>query len=378
MWLDYLAQLQNYNSLEKTKAPNLRELATRFSERELTLAFDEKVKESKIRAKLETIKKLQCKGENLEPVKAFVRALKGEDSILDTVVMAHWIWMVKRKMQNLEVRYHVMPILYSTQGAGKTYSLNKLISPINNYRLNIKMDQMADPRYAVGMSENFVIVFDELQGASRTDIDVLKNQITAESNDARKLGTHVISKVKQSCSFLGSTNRPIKEQIVDYTGMRRFWQVDCQSKINWDLINSINYLDLWQGVDETKENGYIYDYLDQISAVQKEELTIKDEVQLFLEDTGLIFHDPEENKGTFKTNHQLYDLYRSWRSCNGMMQQDSMKFFTKLGRFNGNKKSITKSIKGKNYRGYYVSTGTEKTFNDLIEENSVIPIKLFQ
>jgi phage/plasmid-associated DNA primase len=131
-------------------------------------------------------------------------------------------------------------------------------------------------------------------------------------------------------------------------------------------------------VDETKENGYIYDYLDQISAVQKEELTIKDEVQLFLEDTGLIFHDPEENKGTFKTNHQLYDLYRSWRSCNGMMQQDSMKFFTKLGRFNGNKKSITKSIKGKNYRGYYVSTGTEKTFNDLIEENSVIPIKLFQ
>jgi hypothetical protein len=374
IWLDYVAQFQNYNALEKTKAPNLRELAIKFSERELTFAFDEKLKESKIKAKTETIEKLRCKGENLEPVKAFVRALKGEDSILDTMVMAHWVWMVKRKMQNLEARYHIMPVLYSAQGAGKTFSLNKLVSPINNYRLNIKMDQMADSRYAVGMAENYVIVFDELQGASRTDVDILKNQITADYNDARKLGTHIVSKVRQSCSFLGSTNRPIKEQIVDYTGMRRFWQVDCQPKINWDLINSINYLELWQGIDESKENGYIYDYLDQISDVQKEELTLKDEVQLFLEEMGVAFHNPEENKGTFKSSRELYAMYREWRGSHGLSHQDSMKFFTKLPRFNGGVRSVVKKVNGKTQRGFYVST--EKTFEDLVEESDTLSLKL--
>lgn len=297
MYLDYLEQIRFYNAKETArfnadkatsgKNAQPKQLIHAASEKILQKALNELITFKKISFRQEVIDSFVCQTEDLEPLKAFVKAVVGKNSPEDEAVLAHWMWQVKNKMLGNTVTYHIMPILYGKQGGGKTVAITKLIQPLNNFRLNISLDQMTDDRYFKSMSENFVVVFDEMQGAGRSDIDALKKQVTIDYNDYRPLGTNDVFKVKQACSFIGATNRPVAEQIVDTSGMRRFWQVDCQDKLDWDVISSLDYQVMWQGIDENKTDGYILSQIDSISAKQ-EEMVAKDDISLFMDELGIV------------------------------------------------------------------------------------------
>lgn len=287
MYLDYLGQVKAHNAAERSKAANLRNNITPVAEKVLQKALSELITKEKLAYRAKVLKSFNCEQEDLTLVKKFVKALTGGEDADDVAVIAHWMWQVKMKMMDKNPSYHVMPILFGKQEGGKTVAMNKLIAPINNFRLNISLDQMTDDRYFKSMSENFVIVFDEMQGAERADIDALKKQVTIEHNDYRPMGTNEVYKVRQACSFIGATNRPVAEQIVDSTGMRRFWQLNCQDKLDWTALSEIDYTAMWKGVDESKVDGYILPQLSSIRAKQ-EEMVAKDDITLFMEDMGII------------------------------------------------------------------------------------------
>jgi len=225
LYLDYLAQIKAHNALEKTKATNLRNTINPVQEKVLQKALNEIINTKKIEYRKGIINSFKCEQADQTLVKQYVKALTGSENADDIAILSHWMWQVKNKMLDKNPSYHIMPIFYGKQGGGKTVAMTKLIAPINNFRLNISLDQMTDDRYFKSMSENYVIVFDEMQGAERSDIDALKKQVTIDYNDYRPMGTNDVFKVKQACSFIGATNRPVAEQIVDSSGMRRFWQI---------------------------------------------------------------------------------------------------------------------------------------------------------
>jgi hypothetical protein len=246
--------------------------------------------------------------------------------------------------------------------------MNKLIGPINNFRLNISLDQMGDDRYFKSMSENYVIVFDEMQGADRTDIDALKKQVTIDDNDYRPLGTNEVFKVRQSCSFIGATNRPVAEQIVDSTGMRRFWQINCLDRLDWAVLSSIDYVAMWKGIDESKVDGYILPQISSIRAKQ-ENMVAKDQITMFIESNGLISRDGVTKEVTAA---MMYQFYRTWAENNGFKPMDNSWFGRRLS--SRGISSSAKKIKDKTYNVYTVPdtaiTCYKDTWEDLLTKNT--------
>lgn len=326
MYLDYLTQVNASNASEKQKAAALRSLVTPVSEKVLQKALTELITNKKIEYRSKIIEQFTCVTEDTSLVEQYVKALTGSSNPDDIAVVAHWMWQVKTKMIIKTPSYHIMPILYGKQGGGKTVAMNKLISPINNFRLNISMDQMTDDRYFKSMSENFVIVFDEMQGADRADIDALKKQVTIEENDYRPLGTNDVFKVRQACSFIGATNRPVAEQIVDTTGMRRFWQLDCQDKLDWDTLSNLDYVAMWKGINENRVDGYILTQMTSIEAKQ-DSLVAKDQISSYMEARGIVA-DKEPTKEV--SVQVLYNDYREWATNNGFKPMDNNWFGRRL------------------------------------------------
>lgn len=326
MYLDYLSQSMAHNALERQKASNLRDLVNPIAEKVLQKALGELITVKKLAYRAQLIESFKCVTEDLTLLKAYVKALTGSEDADDIAVVAHWMWQVKKKMAGQVPSYHLMPILFGKQEGGKTVAMNKLIGPINNFRLNISLDQMGDDRYFKSMSENYVIVFDEMQGADRTDIDALKKQVTIDDNDYRPLGTNEVFKVRQSCSFIGATNRPVAEQIIDATGMRRFWQLNCLDKLDWAVLSAIDYTAMWKGIDEAKVDGYVLAQITTIRAKQ-EDMTQKDEITMYMESRGIVVgKTPTKQVST----SELYQDYRSWADTNGFKPMNAVWFGRRL------------------------------------------------
>jgi hypothetical protein len=56
-------------------------------------------------------------------VRALVRALTGKEDPVDVAVMKHFVWQVKRKLNEMAVEDHLMVILYCAQRVGKSEAI---------------------------------------------------------------------------------------------------------------------------------------------------------------------------------------------------------------------------------------------------------------
>lgn len=298
------------------------------------------------------IEPVRCEEENLLPLKTYIKAVTGDERPSDLAVLAHWIWLVKRKINALPVLHQVMPIFYGKQGGGKTIALKKLIAPINDYRLNLQMNQLGDGRQYEAFSQNFVVLFDELQGIERTDLNALKNQITTEFNSYRKLHTHITVSVPQRCSFIGATNKPVNENFSDSTGMRRFWEVKTLDKLNWELLNSIDFMELWQGIDESKEHGYLTNDALELIHTEQQSMVNSDDIDEFIDANELKIVDPAN---VSEISHEaLYEHYVLWANrMNISSKANGIWFGRKMNRRIPNR--VGKNAKGKNIRLYTVN-----------------------
>lgn len=327
MYLDYIKNVQTHNSIEKnTKLPKDRVTCKVFGEKIMTMAFYECISLSQAETRNKLIASLDCEHEDLSPVKKFVEAVVGKDSELDVAVMAHWLWSVKNKMKGRLITYHIMPIFFGPQGGGKSVAIKHLIGPVEDYKLNINMEQITDERNYQAMSTNYVVFFDEMERANKVDVDALKKQVSVDYNDYRPLYTNTSQKAIQACSFIGATNRQVKEQIVDASGMRRFWQIVCLPKLDWKAISSINYLDMWKGIDENKEDGYILPHLDKIRAEQQE-LVYTDDLDTYIAFKNLAVGVNGSKTITFS---ELYTDYKIWSQDFGQKLLPSNWFAIKL------------------------------------------------
>ncbi len=318
MFLDYETLVKSYNTEQRGLPREERVPIKPINEKLLTYAFGEVCYQVQHAIKQEMIDSIACTQENLEPLKQFIAAIIGPNASFDNTVavFAHWIWCIKRNMKNLHISYHIMPVLYSKEhGSGKSESLKYLLKHINAYRLNVALTQIVDARIAKSMSENFVCVLDEMAGAARTDLESLKKKITEDYTDARVLGTHQVIKLKQACCFIGTSNKPVSEMVFD-TGMRRFYQVNCPEKLNWAELARINYLELWKGIDDSRENGYILDRMEEIK-LEQAAMATEEEIDTFLKALNI-------KPGTTEVKTQdLFDMYRNWCIDNGFKPYNS-------------------------------------------------------
>ena len=243
---------------------------TRINLPVLKNALDLKLTAMTESSRQEVISKMKYKYDINQNMKKFVLALIGKDDEIIEAVLKHYVWQSKRKMFGLEVFDHLMPILYgSTQRQGKSSAVKKFLSPINGLWCNAKLCDISDERKAKMFSNNFGAFFDEMQGASKLDMECIKERITGEFISFRALFTNVVSQLKNNSTPIGVTNKPLALILRDYTGMRRFFEIEITQRCDWDSINKIDFLALWLSVDENLDIPYIESFRSQIEAHQE-------------------------------------------------------------------------------------------------------------
>lgn len=324
MYLDYVTTVEAHNTLEKQKSNRV--LLKPIPKDLMEMAVEEIIEETKKVYKEALVTEFTKYVPNDQIMKDFVKAIIGTESEDEIAVMKHWMWQVKKKMLGEFPTYHIMPVFFGKQGGGKTRAINRLIAPIENYRLDISMKEAADPNCFAAMSDNFVVVFDEMEGAVKADIEALKKQITADYNNYRVLHKQYMLRSRQSCSFIGATNRPVGQQILDSTGMRRFFEFKCLDVFDWKVLEAIDYNALWASIDVTKVDGYIVDRLTSISQTQQE-LVSEDEISAYLSFHGIVA-DKTPTKRVFTGD--LYNLYKEWATENGYRPMNVSNFGKQL------------------------------------------------
>lgn len=262
------------------------------------------------RAKIELGKlaqKLTYHPSNSDLVTTWVTAVCGKSSKLDVAVMKHFIWQVKRKLSCLSVDHHMMPVVFGKSGAGKSVAVSQLIGPLRSVVLQTDMGIFEDPFSRRAFSRNYAVFFDELHGADSTDVNAMKQIITAPVIEWRAMRSERVMSAPQNSTFIGCSNDPVRDRIKDPTSSRRFWQITCADKVDWEVINAIDYVALWRSVDETAPSP-ILECLEEIRRVQETEIRAKDIVEQWVDEVCEVVTFDESSI----TTSELYDSFRDF------------------------------------------------------------------
>jgi hypothetical protein len=182
-----------------------------------------------------------------------------EEPRVAAAILRKFIHSVKRNMLDLPVGYHLMPVLVGGQGFGKTTFVdNRLLAPLGSLAKNTTFDEVTDKRVYDLFQRNYALILNEMQYASKADIDCIKNIITRLDFETRPLYANATITVRDRTTLIGTSNRDVREMIND-EGMRRFAQLTCvevesaehKTRLH-DLINVFDYLALWQALASTE------------------------------------------------------------------------------------------------------------------------------
>jgi hypothetical protein len=252
--------------------------------------------------------------EKTTALEAWVTAVATGEHELVTAILRHWLANIKRRMLGLPVAYHIFPVLVGRQGGGKTTALQKLLTPIRWYTMNLSsVLTLADERNFKAVSEKYVAILDEMARADKTDAQILKSLVTAETLSARALGTNRRDRLVANCSYVGTANTSVQSLIYDPSGMRRFFELRCLDELRWDVVNAIDYEAVWRSIDPDA------DYLGPVRAAlraHQEGLRQPSLVEEFVQDMGIAPGDPL-NVEHEKSVDVIYGNFARWEMQTG-------------------------------------------------------------
>ncbi len=221
-------------------------------------------------------------------------------------VLLNFMWQVKRKMQKIPVTNHLMPILFGGQGSGKSYFVRLMTEPLRPFSVDADFTMIQDDRY-ISLWENYIFFLDEMQHASKSDWAVIKNRITKPSLDMRPLYSTNLTKVANNATFIGTSNDiGLEQSITDSTGNRRFIGLNVLPKMDWDTINSIDFLTIWKSVDPTST--------DPIDAYNVRNDIIKEQTDSKFMSPVEHWLSTEQVLLNWESSNSAYELYKIW-SC---------------------------------------------------------------
>jgi hypothetical protein len=256
----------------------------------------------------------------------FVFALTGENGVVNIAVVKQFLWLVKRKMKELDVTRHLFPVLQGKQNSGKSTAVRKLLEPIKLFYSSRSLDMLNDSKELAVLARKNVIWFDEMSKASKADVDAIKLYTTSETVSYRILYSQNEATLRNVSTFIGCSNKSFVDIFYDPTGARRFYELKCQDKINHSKINKIDYIELWKSVDENDSNPPIEAHMKELEEAQ-EKIKALDSVEEFMIEEKLI---PKANSEIITVpSNELYNAYTQWMKS---QSRHSMFTKTKMGR----------------------------------------------
>lgn len=289
---------------------DLMQIGIKFSRQLVAMLVDLWI-DSQPKYYIEAIKeRVAFKGNNVG-MEIYIKALTGETDVLDVAVMNHFIWQVKRKLLKMPVTGHIMPVMVGESGSGKSTALFKLLSPLGDLIKTSQLTTLADSREYAIFTRYYVVCFDEMAKAARADVESLKQMITSDTVNYRLLGTNSQMTGRNVSTFIGTSNNDVQDTIKDPTSARRYYQLNCQERCDWETINAINYGDLWTAVDPLQDSPLNAHSSSVLNA--QEAIRFKTSVEEWALERELISDDDGR-----LTNDELYNNYKAFMDYQNM------------------------------------------------------------
>jgi predicted P-loop ATPase len=258
---------------------------------------------------IETIRFDKDLDPDLSELRKFCKCL-AENDHFTFYALQHFMWQVKRKIFSQSVDDHMMIILRGEQGCGKTRALSEFLAPLKDYVYEGPVHSVQDKNEFHNYNKNYVARCEELERIDKTDKNALKSMITRDTIPYRIMYSQLTAVVDQNCTFIGTSNDDITDLFRDYSGMRRFIQIDTRSKADlrqfWKEINNLNYSKMWKSIAHGPKSPIIAIMEDGTLSTHQESLTPKTSTQEWLSEVDI---QPGHNEVDI---HVLYNLYKSW------------------------------------------------------------------
>lgn len=201
------------------------------------------------------------------------------------VALANFVHRVKNHMRKRWTHStHLMPVFYGTQGTGKTTAVQRLLAPIEGLSLEVGFEMLDDNSSLFQIARMPVMFFDELAGVAKADVEKLKGLMTTKTRQLREAYARASAQTIVS-TFIGCTNRDLRNLIKDETGNRRFLQLDT-NRVERSVILAIDPWKIWRSVDEDAE-APLYADAEALAVVQEvqAEQRHRSPVEHWLDDT---------------------------------------------------------------------------------------------
>ena len=194
-----------------------------------------------------------------------------EDYDIYEMMFKHWMWCLKRRIFGKPVIWHIWLNFNGAQGIGKTQMLNRMFKFIEDFIIttNLRIMNDVDREYRK-FTDNYVIIFDDLNSGENSDndvslnddaVDAIKQIMTQEVLSIRQFQTQDQNKVKNTFVPISTANKHLYDIIYDGDAMRRWFEFNCQREkapASFDELNSVleKFTDALRGIDENNDQGY--------------------------------------------------------------------------------------------------------------------------
>ncbi len=169
------------------------------------------------------------------------------------VVMKQWMWLVQKALLGRAQQWHIMPIFWGGQGGGKSTQVSKLLAPLGDFWAKNTFQVFMGQFDALPMHWNYALFLDEMGSASKAEAARVKMCIDSPIIPGRGMFTDEGRRLVRNASFIAATNEPPPHGLMDTTGGRRFYSLECRSTPvigeRAAFFNGIDYKTLWWCVD---------------------------------------------------------------------------------------------------------------------------------
>ena len=225
-------------------------------------------------------------------------------------------WYVGMIAQALNAEYpneFFLALLSTEQGIGKTTFFRKYVLPKELYDYRVEHSLSNDDDFKVMMSQSLLIIDDEMDGRTFEQSQSFKDILSRKKITLRRKYDRRISNIQRRCSFAGSGNNlnVIREEI-----NRRILPIEVES-FDWDILDNIDYTDLFIEAYNLYKGGYKYSYQFE----DKDKLTNLYQDYIQPSDVGLVLDHcikkPEKPEdvffiSTYEIVEQLTNNYKNY------------------------------------------------------------------
>lgn len=194
-----------------------------------------------------------------------------EDYDVFDMMFRHWVWCLKRRIFGKRVVWHIWLNFNGAQGIGKSQMLDRMFKTFEDFTVVTNLKVMNDiEREYKKFTDNYVIIFDDLNSGENNDndlllndsaVDAIKQIMTQEVFTIRQFQTQDQSKVPNTFVPISTANKHLYDIIYDGDAMRRWFEFNCRrdkAPDSYDELNSVleRFPEVLQGIDENNDRGY--------------------------------------------------------------------------------------------------------------------------